>query len=217
MVTIVRKEAEPDDVARPYQDALLQAISELMVDGATFTELSVARIARQAGMSRATFYLHYRDKSELVESLGNMANLDFIDAIAHWAKHAHRANWVDLHHTMSLIVERYEQHRTLIDLLTEVSAYDRRIRSFYLDLRNALATQLTDAVRRAQMAEVTHPDCAIEFGTFMTFAIERNCYYHAKSSTNIRAPWLIDMITHMCWSAIYKPDLQIDKTAPLSH
>ena len=117
---------------------------------------------------------------------------------------------------MQRVVKLYEDHRTLIDLLTEVSAYDRRIRDFYIDLRVRLAAQMSEAIRRAQMADVTHPDCTTDFGSFMTFAIERNCYYHAKSPTNERAPWLIDMITHMCWTAIYKPNIVIDKTAPLS-
>ena len=57
-----------DRRARMEHD-LLEATERLMDDGTTFTELSVDRLASEAGISRATFYVYFEDKADLLRLL----------------------------------------------------------------------------------------------------------------------------------------------------
>lgn len=49
-------------------DRLLQATTRLLGDDSSFGDLSVERLAAEAGISRATFYLYFEDKAELVRA-----------------------------------------------------------------------------------------------------------------------------------------------------
>ena len=51
------------------EERLLAALERLLQDDANITAVPVERLAREAGISRATFYLHFRDKSDLIERL----------------------------------------------------------------------------------------------------------------------------------------------------
>ena len=48
---------------------LLDATERLMRDGASFTELSVDRLSTEAGISRASFYIYFEDKGQLLRRL----------------------------------------------------------------------------------------------------------------------------------------------------
>ena len=54
-----------DPRARRTREALRQAVLKL-IEQRDFSELSVQDITQQAGVNRATFYLHYRDRDDLV-------------------------------------------------------------------------------------------------------------------------------------------------------
>jgi len=51
------------------RNALLEATKQLLAEETSVAALSVDRIVAAAGMSRATFYLHFKDKTELVAAL----------------------------------------------------------------------------------------------------------------------------------------------------
>src|SRR5215471_11297315 len=59
------------------RDRLRTAAEELMASGESYTELSVERIVREAGISRATFYVYFEDKGDLLRALAE----DFIERI----------------------------------------------------------------------------------------------------------------------------------------
>ncbi len=59
---------------------LLEATERLMAAGASFTELSVDRLATEAGISRASFYIYFEDKGHLLRNLAGQVFADLADA-----------------------------------------------------------------------------------------------------------------------------------------
>jgi len=49
--------------------SLLEALERMLEQGRSFTTVSVDELAREAGISRATFYLHFRNKGDVVRRL----------------------------------------------------------------------------------------------------------------------------------------------------
>src|SRR5579862_1906750 len=47
---------------------LLVAVERLLDEGHGFTELSVERLATEAGVSRSTFYVYFEDKADLLRA-----------------------------------------------------------------------------------------------------------------------------------------------------
>lgn len=53
------------------QAEILDATRRLLQSGESFAGLSMERIAKEAGMSRATLYLHFSDKKDIIARLGD--------------------------------------------------------------------------------------------------------------------------------------------------
>ena len=62
-----------------WKRRLLDATERLMRDGASFTELSVDRLATEAGISRASFYIYFEDKGHLLRRLASQVFDDLAD------------------------------------------------------------------------------------------------------------------------------------------
>ncbi len=67
----VSKSPEGDRRAQTRRH-VLDATRELLATGEAFATLSIQRIVEKAGVSRATFYLHFRSKRELIAALAQM-------------------------------------------------------------------------------------------------------------------------------------------------
>ena len=63
---------------------LLEATERLMSEGLAFTELSVERLATEAGFSRATFYVYFQDKGQLLRRLTEQIFAEFLDGARTW-------------------------------------------------------------------------------------------------------------------------------------
>src|SRR5215212_8226744 len=72
--------------------ALADAAKDLVCDGETFADLSVERLSRQAGISRASFYLYFEDKGELFLGWHDLVDESAQEIVEKWW---HAAGWVD--------------------------------------------------------------------------------------------------------------------------
>ena len=217
MASVTRKARAGQDAAVGRHDlSMMRAIAELSAKGHSFTEVSVEQLARQAGISRATFYLHYRDKGALVEKLALCLSDQILSVTDHWVRYSGLANWADTHNAMRLVVETWEENATIFGLLIETSIYDERVRTLYLSLKAEIAKNSARVIAGARATGVLHPDCSDEFATILVETVERSCYAFSSAPGRKRAPWLIGTLTHLCWSSIYHPDIVPDKTAPIS-
>ena len=81
MPSITRKpQANRQERRDQIERRLLDATERLMNDGASFTELSVDRLATEAGISRASFYIYFEDKGYLLRRLATQVFDDLIRA-----------------------------------------------------------------------------------------------------------------------------------------
>ena len=71
MASVTRRvrQANVADIALGMEERLQLALERLLAGGLTITAMSIEALAREAGIARATFYLHFRDKGELIARL----------------------------------------------------------------------------------------------------------------------------------------------------
>ena len=85
MPSVTRKpQAKRQERREQIERQLLDATERLMADGASFTELSVDRLATEAGISRASFYIYFEDKGHLLRRLAGQVFDDLADAAERW-------------------------------------------------------------------------------------------------------------------------------------
>ena len=135
------------------RDRLRTAAEELMSAEESYTELSVERIVREAGISRATFYVYFEDKGDLLRALAE----DFIERIlvaaSAWWQLPADATKGDLRTAMRAIFDAYLPHKVVMAAVVEVASYDAGLRQLFGDLLdrtimavgNHIATGQSDA------------------------------------------------------------------------
>ncbi len=70
MPSVTRKlQANREERRERIERQLLDATDRLMADGTSFTELSADKLATEAGISRASFYIYFEDKGHLLRRL----------------------------------------------------------------------------------------------------------------------------------------------------
>ncbi|MEV4626515.1 TetR/AcrR family transcriptional regulator [Micromonospora sp. NPDC049523] len=127
----------PSITRRPYlgpeqragvEAQVLAATERLLADGSTFTELGIQRIAAEAGVARSTFYVHFRDKTDLVVRLaGTMVQTAF-DLVRSWRPEQGVAGLEDV---LLRVIRHYRDRAHVLRAVNEVSAYDPAVQSLW--------------------------------------------------------------------------------------
>jgi AcrR family transcriptional regulator len=128
MPSITRRRA-PNPRPRASAEAeILAATQRLLSDGANFTELGVQQISAAAGVSRSTFYTHFRDKTDLLMRLATTMLTTSFSVASAWEP----ADGVEvLAGTFRRVLGIYREHAALLRAITEVAAYDETVRDFW--------------------------------------------------------------------------------------
>ena len=94
-------------------------------------------IARAAGVSRSAFYLHFRDKHELLlAAVEEVADELYRMADRWW--HGEGAPAERVREALEGVVAVYAEHAGLMRVATEVSTYDEEVREVWIGDRRAL-------------------------------------------------------------------------------
>lgn len=112
--------------------ALLAAAEALVADGASYAELGVAAIAKQAGFSRATFYAYFTDKRALALRLGGQLAEVLEGEAAAWL----RRGQGEVRETLGMMFAVFAAHPGAVRLLTEAATYDPEIAAFWREVHD---------------------------------------------------------------------------------
>jgi AcrR family transcriptional regulator len=109
---------------------LLNATEELLAGGATFTELGIQRIAAKAEVARSTFYVYFRDKTELLLRLTQRLGEASFSFFEDWSPGADDAK-DQLCQIFCEVTSYYRRNAHLLTAVLEVAAYDRAFATFW--------------------------------------------------------------------------------------
>jgi TetR/AcrR family transcriptional regulator, ethionamide resistance regulator len=109
---------------------LLQAVNELLDEGASYTDLDVGRIAHRAGISRTAFYFYFADKRELLKRLTeDVVALLYEQADRWWSGSGDGR--ADLDTALRNAAGLWRANAPVLSAIVEVSGYDAEIREFW--------------------------------------------------------------------------------------
>jgi AcrR family transcriptional regulator len=152
MPSITRPHPQGPDRRAAAEAQVLAATERLLVEGVPFTELGVQRIAAAAGIARSTFYLHFRDKTELLVRLAGSLKDELFDLGEDWRPSGPGVGPDGLATLFERMIGYYRDHRAVLAAITETAGYDAEVREFWTGEVRRFAERAVVRLREEQDA-----------------------------------------------------------------
>lgn len=111
--------------------AIVAATRRLLLDGETYGALSMERIAREAGVSRATLYLHFKDKKDVIAQLADEIVEQRFALGAESLADPHIGRDV-LDRIIADMVDRWVADGPILDAIVELAEQDDEMRAVWV-------------------------------------------------------------------------------------
>lgn len=205
MPSVTRKaQATRQERREQIERRLLEATDRLMADGASITELSVDRLASEAGISRASFYIYFEDKGHLLRRLASQVFGDLADAAQRWWSVASRLDPGDVRVAMAAIIAAYRQHQPVLVALNEMAPYDPAVAETYRDLIAEVSTRFEAVIVEGQKAGTIRPQLPPDITAHtLVLMVERTCQQNLPSRPTSFDTELADVLTEIVWGSLY--------------
>lgn len=179
---------------------ILEATGNLLQEGASLAELSVGRIAAAAGVSRATFYLHFPDKRALVARLAEQRLSEFGEITDPFIENP-GAGRDQLAEVVAVLVATWREHAGVLSSLIELAEYDAQAREAWHATVHAIAARLAGALReRRPDLSAAEARTIAEIATWMG---ERVCHQMIRRDSDARAVKRVaDGLTDTLWRIV---------------
>src|SRR4051794_15532015 len=180
------------------QAAVLQATERLLVEGASYAELDVGRIAAAAGISRTAFYFYFRDKRDLLMRLAADVNGLLYEQADIWFSGDGEPE-AEIREALTSIFRLYDEHGTLLRAIVEVSTYDEEIAKFW----RGLLARFIDATQRRIEAEAGAAGPARATAFSLVWMAERTLYQQLVQEDPVPGDELVDAVTGIFLRSVY--------------
>lgn len=188
---------------------LLEATERLMGDGASFTELSVDRLATEAGISRASFYIYFEDKGHLLRRLAREVFGDLANAAERWWGVASQHDPDSLRAAMAGIIDSFRRHQAVLVALNETAAYDPATAETYRELLAAVSARMGSVIEDGQAdGSIRRELPAATAASALVWMVERACQQNLPAKPRDYDPELAATLTDIIWGALYLESAQ---------
>jgi TetR/AcrR family transcriptional regulator, ethionamide resistance regulator len=198
-----RRTKATEDRRAAVEQRVLDAAEGLLEDGHAYADLSIERIASQAGISRTAFYDYFRDKRELlirlleriVEPLYGRAD-EFISS---------RSGPESLREILAYFMGFSREHHVLFRAAHEASSYDEAIYEFSGDVLGSFVEPLQGRIEAEQSAGQALPMPAHATAFTLVWMTWHVCYEWLAGETQIEEDDLLEALTLVWQRSIYGP------------
>ena len=185
---------------------LLVAMESLLEKGNGFGSLTVEQLAAEAGMARATFYLHFRDKGELVLRLMGQLTDEIIGSAGVWFGNAENADRRDIERALRGIVGTFKKHHAIVAAINDTAPYDPAVAQLYRDMMDKLCAASRRAIATVKRQGKAHEQATPDVGTILTWAVDLYCARFIGNHEGADLDRLVKSLAHICASAIFAPE-----------
>jgi AcrR family transcriptional regulator len=206
MASVTRRARTDVDAALNMEERLQLALERLLDRGLTITAISLDALAREAANPRATFYLHFRDKGELVARLIARVADEVVGAGGLWFVHAEDARFEDLRAAMARFFDAYMQHHAILAAAAETAPYDAQVGELHSRMIERFVAESRQAVQRIADSGRAHAGLPTMVAEVLSWSVNHTYVQYGKGLDDARREAFIDTWTHVVWHAIFAPD-----------
>jgi AcrR family transcriptional regulator len=182
------------------QEDLLQATKRLLAQGAPLATLSVEKIVAEAGVVRTTFYLHFRDKYELIERLA-IEQEAWIETIGAAAGNDPDLSSETVRTVMAEIVAGWADNHAVLAAIIELAEYDERMRASWRSIIHSVATVAAGVFAAHWNLAGGAPANPPMVAEVLTWMIERSCHEIARDPD--RRDDVAEALAEVIWRVLH--------------
>lgn len=182
--------------------SLLEALERMLEQGRSFTTVSVDELAREAGISRATFYLHFRNKGDVVRRLMEEVEKEVAAAAGDWFSAPEEVTRDGLLGVMRQLVAIYDRHRAAIRAIVETAAYDPEIAEAFRVFMQRVIGNTRNTLLRLQAAGLARPGVPAETVDALAWMVERSLFQLLDQPDVAARENVANALAHVVWSAL---------------
>jgi TetR/AcrR family transcriptional regulator, ethionamide resistance regulator len=190
------------------QQDLLDATVRLLQRGMSLSALSIDKIVAEAGVARSTFYLHFKDKRQLIENLAE-EQMAWIERIGQGAFRDPELTLSTVQEAVDEIVARWVANHAVLSAIIELAEYDAATRQTWVGIISHVAG-VASGVFRAHWdktgAAPAYPDRVAEALTWM---IERTC--HQLADDVAARDEISNSLAEIIWRTVHSPGSSGDR------
>lgn len=171
-----RVRAKQGDEPKPaIEERLLAAMERLLEKGHRFASLSVEQLTEEAGMARATFYLHFRDKGELVARLMEHVTEEIVQSTGVWLRNAEEAHRSEMHQALVGMVGTFKKHQAILAAINDTAPYDKKVAELYRMMGDTICRQSRRSLATVKRRGRSRPGATDDVADVMSWMIVLYC------------------------------------------
>ena len=207
-----RRQPEQQQDAPKIEDRLLAAIERLLDDGHRFSALTVEQLAREAGIGRATFYLYFKDKGELVHRLMRKLTAEVADSAGAWFSDSGEVDRHSMRLALQGIVGTFKRHQAVLVAVADTARKDPAVADAHSEMMQTLCGLSRKAVAKTRRSGQATAAAGPALADLLTWIIELYCARFITQYDGRRVDALIDLLAHVCERSIFS-DQPADRQA----
>jgi AcrR family transcriptional regulator len=193
----------PRGERRPGVEAsLIAAVERLLADGTPFADIGVGRLAKEAGISRATFYLYFPDRTQFVLRLADHLRDRIVEPLSLlWSGGA--GDRTALETALRALVFDFREHGAAAAAVLETAATDPVIAARLQEAMDAFVAATTTALELGQAAGLVRSELPVaETAAALSWMVERTCYQVARDADDASLERLATALSAIAWHTL---------------
>jgi len=178
---------------------ILDATRRLLTDGTPVANLSVEQIVTEAGVARATFYLHFPDKHALIARLAE-DEIAWREQIGAEVLADPNLKRVTLDAIMLEIVTRWSTDRPILKAIIALAETDERVNAIWLAAMRQVAEKAATQFRERWANSPTAPADPDTIAELFTWMFERCCHQMLTTPDDINR--VADGMAEIIWRVL---------------
>ena len=188
------------------ESRLLEATERLLEQGNTFAMLSVNQLSKEAGISRGTFYLHFKDKAELVARLMDYFVDEMENHLGTWVVNAGAAERSDVAVAVKNMVLDFKRHQAIMVAVRDTKAQDPSLEKTYTQMMDRIAEMAKASVATIKTRGKSRDGTSDEVADILARLMVLYCTHllDNKSPSQIRKT--VKALSYICQSIIFSDE-----------
>lgn len=186
------------------EDRLLAAIQRLLKEDKSFGMLSVEQLATEAGLSRGTFYVHFKDKDELVIRLVQYLTDELVAGLGNWGLGLDWANEEDVKQAVDGVMRCFYEHRAIVVAIRDTMKGNQEIRDLYEGMIMQISVRAQDSVSKVIKRGDAREAMTRKIGNTLTWLVALMSNDIADRASEADLEDAIESMQYICIATIFK-------------